>query len=1687
MTASSDVHSNALNFLSSIQNGVDPRTGLYSVSIELPKLCGNDLLGPELNLVLRYNALNPQDSGYGKGWNLQLSQYDPRFERKVVSLASGETFKVTGYFADTPQLKMAEKKIDSFHLYEESDSRWRLVHRSGLIEILELKGSGSNRRAMPVMMLDEVGHWLLLQYTTFADGFPLLEKVTDMYGADLLEITRTSARVQLSVATDSGKQHYSLELIDSDRKVGRIELPTDNRASWRFKYDLKRGKACITEVHTPSGAFEQVYYEDEGHLFPIGSGLEPLARITRHISNPGQDQPPIETRYTYAADQHNFLGGNVSIGWENDGLDNLYRSNIDYDYSTTESLWVSGRPVRSIVREFNKFHLITREATAHGGTLSGDGKTVLGNNIQEKLYTYDLRQGSYAEQVNSCQMPIKVETRFRLHDNATQHRSDTVETRYDDYGNITWHRSADGIEETSTWYKAAEEGYPGDVLGFVRHLKQRVRAPAAGHPGNAPTLTTDYRYQLEPVRASSSQHSTLEHWVAQQSETLSSGDVLTTISYSYWSAPQEEPGSTAPLLHSRLRSSTTAYPNPDRAPQAPATLDTRTDYEYRYERFDWDRLRNPSPHLAGTINLLLTEQTTTGHDGTQQVTAQGFSLQIGEMLLDRDVDQVERLTEYDALRRAVREVVAPRTESEAVRSEEYFLCAVEGDRAYRRSIDSQQVVTETTFDGLGRVCKETQNHIEAARPQEHLVTLERQHDSWGREVRATLYDWVDDQSLPAGGKGMTTEYAYDEWGERNRETRPDGVRQCLAYDPTQADKQGNVCRLTWLQNADQTLQSEKQRTWMNRFEKPTRIERLDLDEQVVAEQLFSYDGLGRSVSRTDERGHVNKFEYDAFNRMTCNTLPDATRVERTYAAHTLAELATSIKAISNKVEEPPYTLGTQTYDGLGRMTARTVGKCQEKFEYDPKAPGRSVPDAMITGAGDTIGYTYQLELSPLPTSSTVKDEDASFSYHPITALPRSSKNAQAERKYSYDPRQRLCREDLLHTDGSQLSRHWKSSIQGRLITSTDATEVPTVHQYDACGRVSSTSQGNVQVGFTYDPLGRLEQVTSTDTVNASTLVTRLEYDEHSRESKRTQQLQGQPSTLLKQSWSKDGLIESRELTQDGQVLLKEVFTYDERGRLTMHTCNGSQLPTDEQGRGITQQFFFFDAIDNIKMCATMFDDGTSSVASYTYEEQDRCRLSGLTFGLSTAMLAYLNANGQPLDSAQAAKAGITQLTFEHDANGNLLIDQKGRELRYDSQNRLLGITGASTYTYDGQGQLLSNQADGKNASMLWYEGDRLSLAIQDGQHTRFCYSGDMPLAQQGNSPDANLLLQTSASHSVIAESQAGTVRQATYSAYGQRHVEPPLHSRLGYGGEALDEGSGWYLLGRGYRAYNPQLMRFNSPDSQSPFDSGGLNPYAYCLGNPISLRDPTGHEASYSGGRRRRPDEDNPNWQSGGGSSGGAMTWVWVGIAIVSAIATVVTAGTALAAVGAFGAAAATAVATTAAGTGVFATLVAKAASATVFGAMVKTAVAALAVGGAVTHTMSVATDNAELGAISGYLGAASFGVGLLGAGLGMFRMLKDAASAASGSNAASQVASLSRSGSLSSPMANASRASITSNSVAAASATSPTPEAPNTSVFRAIRRRILGSSRIFRGNPDNIASTGAGRFTPNNQGRSIM
>lgn len=87
--------------------------------------------------------------------------------------------------------------------------------------------------------------------------------------------------------------------------------------------------------------------------------------------------------------------------------------------------------------------------------------------------------------------------------------------------------------------------------------------------------------------------------------------------------------------------------------------------------------------------------------------------------------------------------------------------------------------------------------------------------------------------------------------------------------------------------------------------------------------------------------------------------------------------------------------------------------------------------------------------------------------------------------------------------------------------------------------------------------------------------------------------------------------------------------------------------------------------------------------------------------------------------------------------------------------------------------------------------------------------------------------------------------ERAYGTYGAiLNLLGPLQ---GFAGQMRDSHTGWYHLGNGRRVYNPVLMRFHSADRLSPFGKGGLNAYAYCLGDPVNYQDPSGQVAEFVG------------------------------------------------------------------------------------------------------------------------------------------------------------------------------------------------------------------------------------------------
>lgn len=164
-----------------------------------------------------------------------------------------------------------------------------------------------------------------------------------------------------------------------------------------------------------------------------------------------------------------------------------------------------------------------------------------------------------------------------------------------------------------------------------------------------------------------------------------------------------------------------------------------------------------------------------------------------------------------------------------------------------------------------------------------------------------------------------------------------------------------------------------------------------------------------------------------------------------------------------------------------------------------------------------------------------------------------------------------------------------------------------------------------------------------------------------------------------------------------------------------------------------------------------------------------------------------------------------------------------------------------SFHYDALDALIGRSAS-EGREQRFYRNDKLVNDIRGANSCTFVRVDELVLAEQqaGGAPKT-LLLVGDDKNSVLSEISQEAVKGIVYSPYGHRAEDGAVNGHLGYNGERRETQTGWYLLGKGYRVFNPLLMRFHSPDNLSPFGNGGLNAYMYCVGDPINNVDPTGH------------------------------------------------------------------------------------------------------------------------------------------------------------------------------------------------------------------------------------------------------
>lgn len=1351
------VHSNAFNFLSFVETGVDPRTGLYTVSLSLPQVMANGLAGPALPASLAFNPMQPDDCGFGIGWSLRSSSYDPI--AKQLRLSSGETYRA---FDTGPKLVIEDQKLRAFRV-EKTGSDFVVTYKSGLSEVLSNAGI-SDGVYLPSAIRSPEGRSLGLRYTTFL-GRRVLNEVRDDERV-LMSIERTAGLVSI-VLWPGTPQAATLSLRLVNDRVTELRLPVDNRASWRFEYDTIGGQTVISRVDTPLGGFELVRHAAQGHEFPNGASQRYLPYVIEHVRGPRAEQPTIRTVYRYSA--RNFLGrGANGLIWK-DGEDNLCKVLEDYRYDSVETLMVGAgdaeRAVRTTTRVYNRFHLLVSEEVNEGG------------HVRRRETTYGLLDGRpYADQPAQCQLPSTAVTSWRISNEPGRHREEVVTTTFDEYGNLLRQVDAAGVAEHYEYYSPeGGEGCPPDPLGFVRFVKEKRVVPARAD-ADAPVMVTRYRYASIPSLLPHAPAAVVRTHESLYAHAAGSDQLVRETGTMYFNTPSDS------LLHLREQRQTTTLDG----------LATHTSYDYA--------LQSAGLRIVTTIM---------GFDGSKHVSSALRSLVDGQDLEVESEDGAHVRYAYDVLGRVVTETTAPDTACEATRRYDYALAGTASDFVYVSVTDANGLTTRTWYDGLHRRSRiETQEDTAAGSP--YRLTYEARYDACGQLVEEVHTDWLEARPL-----ALLSRHEYDQWGERRATVRPDGVIERHVTDPI------DRIETAWLEDAQGRV-SGRIVTRRNAFGKPQSVERCDRSGACHRTSIKEYDGIGRCVRETDAAGNVTEFAYDAFGRMTQRMLPDGTVLEYQYARHSGADLPIEVRV--RPVGREAMSAGHQAFDGLERLVIRTVGGRTRMFGYDL---GYGRPSIERTPSGAEIRFEYEPRLTDEPVHRSVGELDERYVYDVRMAkLVSMRSEGQGEHHFEYSPQGHLRREQWTE-DGRSCDVHHLTSLQGRPLQYTDRFGRTQRSDYDSAGRLASIDYGTLTSRIAYDAFGRIEQTVTRDMATDRMLTMTCAYDDFGREIERAFAIGTTAHTVTTLAYTDSDKLARRTTRVGAETLRDESYAYDARGRLVDYRCSGSQTAHDPYGNGILGQRYVYDGWDNFVEVTTEFAGGRN-VARYRYENaEDPTQMTGVT-----------NSHADYPENE----------TFSYDADGNL-VRASARVYRYDSLGRLAevkpsqgGVQGR--YRYDARDTLIACERDDGAQLRRTYRDARVVSETVDGTERSYVRDGELLLAQHDGGTRARTLLYGSdAGQSVrlVLAGEGSAPRELVYTPYGDRMFDAGLPGLLGLNGEPFDAPAGGYLLGNGRRLYDPQLMRFLSPDALSPFDGGGINPYAYCLGDPINRIDPTGH------------------------------------------------------------------------------------------------------------------------------------------------------------------------------------------------------------------------------------------------------
>lgn len=695
--------------------------------------------------------------------------------------------------------------------------------------------------------------------------------------------------------------------------------------------------------------------------------------------------------------------------------------------------------------------------------------------------------------------------------------------------------------------------------------------------------------------------------------------------------------------------------------------------------------------------------------------------------------------------------------------------------------------------------------------------------------------------------GQVTSYTYDALKRVVTETNPDREVTKYEYDSLNrpvkiTHPDGSISNKVYYPN--NVVKSEELRDSANSVIYRASYQDIDSNGRVSRTQSgtstdrywqsYLYDANGNKTQATSRLGIIEKWEYDAYNRLISHTDGNGKVDNKSYDLEDNVKSATdAVGSGSNPFEyinggvlkkevNADFNTKTYSYDGADQLT-RVVHFARQCDFTNIDDLGRIGGNKCNRNNGATTSstlihdylYTYDTSrfgrLESVNSVSNLYGTDTSYTYDDYDRVISKTQNVKAisqwggttpTRKVSYTYTTGGKLTSLTLPSGRKINYVYDTTKKGQLLSiNQDGTNIIGSTTFDDGGQVTSWTWGNdgtYNIAYDSSKNGVIKTIRNNTSADVENYKANYIFDNDGRISAIT-------GRITRDSYTYDNvnrlLTETRTNVSGGATLFGITYTYDNNGnRLSLAATGAHEQPAANVTYAYTAGSNRMSNITRNGVAETpaYYNEGEMLLKNSfdaTYDWAGQRRWSGGEGGVATEPEYYM--------------------AYNH---------QRERTVRSIRNNGSSWSTNAIQYVYDEASHLLGE-----------YKSDGTPVV-------EYVWKGDVPVAAIYGTVAATKIyyIVTDAQNTprrLVDSSNDAVVWAWDSTSFG---VAPPsvqtVKFNLRFPGQYYDE-----LTKQHYnlnRYYNPEIGRYMEADPVGL--EGGLNPYAYAGSNPVMSIDPTG-------------------------------------------------------------------------------------------------------------------------------------------------------------------------------------------------------------------------------------------------------